>query len=534
MKKSNPEFDNHDLSLFMQDGDLSPKNRQIYDSLLAAYGGDYARVLRHVQVERYFISERYKIGAVTIEPQMSVDAHIQQVTADRSLSSLPPVLQNLNIFDTSGHLIQANHGILEYSDLLKRPLEAYKYLLGTCEKGTINLDVALVYLDLVLIGSSNDKYLEGFKQVPDFTSFKGRMELIRTPYLRNFLDERKIYDEQVSMGPKDRKVTPHLTEIVALWCVLTRLLRPNPEKYSEDIRPIVKRINPLEKAIFYARGEVPDWISMAEAKELLAQRGRMLHEFDAGPIYEGSMGASPREGKMLMQSVAQGDDHSCISPRMLFAHIRKLIQDVSVFEWLQAVPDGEYGDQKALLDYVQKYYIRKVDNELKVAMEMVEEAEYAKVLEHYVAQTSAWLQKKKVFDTISGVEKPVDERFIRETELIIAPEDDPRTFRQDVVSRVAAYALDHPYQPVAYDKIFARQIQRIENHYFSQQQTRIAKLHENLMRYMTDRKSELADEDRQEVERLLDRMQTRFGYHPDCTREVVGMLMSTKYKKNGG
>src|SRR5689334_23103827 len=62
-------------------GQLGQKNRQIYEALLTAYKGDLARVLAHVQVERYTISRRYRTGAVTIGPQMAVDASERQITA---------------------------------------------------------------------------------------------------------------------------------------------------------------------------------------------------------------------------------------------------------------------------------------------------------------------------------------------------------------------------------------------------------------------------------------------------------------------
>ena len=45
--------------------------------------------MRHVRIERFEISHRYRIGWVTVEPQLSVDASERQVTADRTLSSLP-------------------------------------------------------------------------------------------------------------------------------------------------------------------------------------------------------------------------------------------------------------------------------------------------------------------------------------------------------------------------------------------------------------------------------------------------------------
>ena len=58
-------------------GDLSHRNRQIFEALLASYHGDLAKVLRHVQVERFFVSRRYRQAASTVEPQLAVDAHVK-------------------------------------------------------------------------------------------------------------------------------------------------------------------------------------------------------------------------------------------------------------------------------------------------------------------------------------------------------------------------------------------------------------------------------------------------------------------------
>src|SRR5689334_9556798 len=47
-------------------GRLGRKNAAIFDALLASYGGELRRVLSHVQVERFYVSRRYRTAAVTI------------------------------------------------------------------------------------------------------------------------------------------------------------------------------------------------------------------------------------------------------------------------------------------------------------------------------------------------------------------------------------------------------------------------------------------------------------------------------------
>ena len=104
------------------DGDLSHRNRQIFEALLAAYHGDLGRVLRHVQVERFFISRRYRQSLATVEPQMAVDVRTRQLSMDRSLSALPSVLQTLSLFEMQGELVDANPQLLKIGDKLTVPV----------------------------------------------------------------------------------------------------------------------------------------------------------------------------------------------------------------------------------------------------------------------------------------------------------------------------------------------------------------------------------------------------------------------------
>src|ERR1044071_7270464 len=50
------------VSDYLRQGALSPKNRAIYDALLASYHGDYLQVMRHVRIERVEILDRSRTG----------------------------------------------------------------------------------------------------------------------------------------------------------------------------------------------------------------------------------------------------------------------------------------------------------------------------------------------------------------------------------------------------------------------------------------------------------------------------------------
>ena len=115
-----------------------------------------------------------------------------------------------------GDLIDANRGMVEYSDLLKRPVDTFKYLLIACETGNVNVGSSIAHLDTVLIGSTNELQLDAFKEFPDFTSFKARIELVRVPYLLEYSQEQKIYDLQIKKIAGDKHVAPHTTFVSSL------------------------------------------------------------------------------------------------------------------------------------------------------------------------------------------------------------------------------------------------------------------------------------------------------------------------------
>ena len=177
------------ISDYLLKGDLCPKCKMIFEALFNAYRGDFSKLLQHIQVERFYFSRKYRQGLVSIDPQMSVDANSRQITQDASTSALPPSLKSLNLFEFSGALVNSNRGMLEYNDMLKRPIESFKYLLPTCENNQVSLPNALLRLDGLFIGTSNDTHFDAFKEYPDFNSFKARIELIKVPYILRYSQE---------------------------------------------------------------------------------------------------------------------------------------------------------------------------------------------------------------------------------------------------------------------------------------------------------------------------------------------------------
>ncbi|MEM9114387.1 MAG: serine protein kinase PrkA [Myxococcota bacterium] len=520
------------VSRYALEGDLSPRDRAIYDALLLAHDGDHAEVLRHIQVERFYLSLRYGEGIATVEPQMHVDAQAQQLTADRSVGNLPRPLQNVPMYQLSGPLVSANRGLLEYSDLLKRPAEAYKYLLITSEEATASLPQFKIDLDEVLIASSNEKYLEAFKEHPDWMSFKARIELVRVPYLLRFRDEIQIYADQIKPTSVSKELAPHVAEAAAMWAVLTRLQRPNPEHFPEPVRSIVKRMSPLEKLRLYDEGQVPEWVSSKDGRELLLALPELFEEYRNASYYEGLLGASAREMRTVILNAAHHDEYRTLTPLPVFDELANLIRDPSLYDFLKQEPQNGFHDNRGFVDAVKTWWTNVVDDEVRLSMGLVDEARYEELFTKYVLHASTLLKKEKLFDKVTGQYVDPDKELLEQVEeVLLAENEDRHEFRRSVIGRIGAWSLENSGESPDYRKLFESYIGRLEEDYYSRQKKQIARNLRAVLDYVGEEKTQAAG-DREAAETTLTTMDKRFGYPRACTAECAAFLLRAKYAED--
>lgn len=518
-----------ELGSYLTDGDLSPRSRAIADALLSAYHGDFQRVMQHVQVERFFFSRRYRVGVVTIEPQLHVDATMRQVTMDQGLQALPPSLRSLNLYEPGGDLVDANRGLIEYNDLLKKPLDTYKYLLATCEKGTVALPSAILHLDLLFMASSNEKHLNGFKEYQDFSSFKGRMDLVKMPYLRSYQVEKDIYDEQIARGALGSQVAPHTSYVVALWGVLTRLRKPDPARYPEALRPVISKLTPMEKAELYAGEREPEGLTPELSRLLWSVLPELLAEGQEEMDYEGSFGASPREMKETMLNALQNPRYHGSSPLGVLHELRELVKLRTVFEFLQREADGGYHDHAAFIEAVEERWLGRVDDEVRASMGLVSAEQYDELVARYIRHVSYSLKKEKVFDEAVGRLEEPDKRLMDQLEGVWKIGSDRDTFRQNLIGRIGAWRIDFPGQPFDYRRLFPKLFHALEQDYYEQQRGTIRRLSEQVLAVLSDNPAHadmLSDADRERAEVSIERLRTEFGYTRPATREAIGALLS--------
>lgn len=496
------------VSWTVRNGELSARNRKIFDALLNAYKGDLRKVYQHVQIERLYLSRTYRSGLVDVEPKQTVDARSFQVTGDRAFASLPAAVAGQVLYGMQGDLVDANRGIINFSDLLKRPYEHYKYLLTATENARVHLDNVVLGLDVVFTGSANDINLLEFRAMrsTEYTSFRARLDLISVPYLLDYRVERKVYSEQVGDLLRGVHIAPHVPRILALWGVMTRLRRPDASKYAKKIRAVVERLTPFDKAELYAYGRVPSGLSSEEARELLARVPEMYEErFEHAVVrvegadhllgdYEGSFGASVRDLKNVLLAAASDlpNDGRCVTVPRVIKELRKYLADRANQRWMYLEKSGPGfheldGTKTSITETVFEHWLDLSDWEVREALGLIDEDRYLELFRKYIVHASHHVKGERIFDKVTGQLTEPDEKFMKELEKAMDPGAGPK-FRQDLLGRIGAWALSHPNEDPAYPEIFTDYFARLREDYYRQQKDTVRKAIQYMLELLTDDK----------------------------------------------
>lgn len=518
----------------LQDG-LSKKNREIFEQLLGAYRGDTSMVYRHVQVERFYFSKLYRVGVSTVEPQIGLDARERQLTVDRYTRDLPSSLQTISFFEYSGELVESNRGLVEFSDFLKRPLESFKYLLGTIETGTIHLPSASALLDTVFVATTNDKHWDAFQEMPDFSSFFGRIHLIGVPYLLHVTDEMKIYEKDIELLAKDITIAPHTLYMLCLWAIMTRLKPAQTEGYSPQEQRWLKQLNALAKAKLYNDELLPPALRDSKEQQIFLKQNtpKLMRQYLGRQDYEGKTGASPRNIRDLLHRAAHSCKNQHLSALDIFQQLENLTKNKKLYDFLRHIPPGDFYQPVNFAAALKEEYLRIFEEQLLDSMSMVESVQYEKFLSRYIAHVVAHTRGEKIFHHASNSFVPPLISFMEEVEEILGIRaEDRESHRTSLLSRIAAWKIENPQKDYSVSSVFSDLLGKVKHHFFAAQERQVQKIcHQIIELHGGAQEDAPASADSEQIEAAtstLAHLKSRYGYHEVAVVRSLRILLSSK------
>ena len=387
-------------------GQPSPYAQAILDD---EYQGDFMQY----PVERVFLTEAARVGIGTYAPHDPTTADIADLVGSVDLSKVAEIGDegDPRAWSWSGAVYAASRGVLEMIEILKVKREfLYLLLTLTQEKNVKVSRFPLIHIDETILAHTNLAEFNKFVQEKENEALLDRMVIVKVPYTLDYKDESKIYGKLVSNAPAFRQVhlDPHVLKLASVFAILTRL--ENSEREGLD---------GTKKLRLYS-GEDADGFSQSDVSKIRAENSD-----------EGLYGVSPRFViNAISNAITRSDAASLTSMEMLLALKDSIESDARM----------DASKKKQWVDFLvlarKDFYNRWVKDDVHRALFASFDDEAQQLLEKYLDEVEASLDKREVVDPITDESRAPDERFLRSVEeKIKVSESGKQSFRQEVVRK---------------------------------------------------------------------------------------------------
>ena len=464
-------------------GELSPYARARLDD---EFKGDFMRF----PVERIFLSEAARVGVGTYAPHDPTTADIADLVGSVDLSKVADIGDegDPRAWSWSGAVYAASRGVLEMIEILKVKREfLYLLLTLTQEKNVKVSRFPLIHLDETILAHTNLAEFHKFLQEKENEALLDRMVIIKVPYTLSFHDEARIYHKLVSSAPAFRKVhfDPHVLDLASVFAILTRLQKPQREG-----------LDLTKKLKLYANEDVEGFTAADVPR---------IHQESTD---EGLTGVSPRFViNAISNAITRNNVASLTSMEMLLALKDAIETDARM----------DASRKKQWIEFLvlarKDFYNRWVKEDVHRALFASFQEEAQELLEKYLDEIEASLDKREVEDPITGESRPPDERFLRSVEeKIKISESGKLSFRQEVVRKaMVAFKAGEKFTLDNHSRLH----EAIEQYLFEERR--------DVLRLVTSR-SRPDDEAEQKISAVQERLIREYGYDEHSAKEALNYV----------
>lgn len=475
-------------------GELCPPSRFIFKTLMEKYNGDLMKVLTHVRVKRFFISEADRVGIGTFQPKDEKNQDSTELTGDINYRKIAEYGSDSDprAFNFDGEFNVANRGMIEFVEVLKLDVAFLYDLLGASQEHRVKpKKFAQTHIDEVIIGHTNEPEYRKLQDNEFMEALRDRTVKIDIPYITRLKEETNIYKKDFnSQRLRGISIAPHTIEIAGMWAILTRLEKPKKANLTR-----------LQKLKLYNGKTLPNFTE-DNVKELRKETTR-----------EGLDGISPRyiQDKLSNALVmAQQMNKGSVNPFMVMNELESGLKHHSLLS-----SDELKQEYKELLSVVKQEYEEIIKSEVQRAIS-ADDGALQRLCANYIDNVKAYTQKEKVRNQFTGSDEEPDERLMRAIEeKIEIPESRKDDFRREIMNYIGALAIDG--KKFNY-KMNDRLHKALELKLFEDQKDSIK---------LTSLVSSVADKDTQEkIDIVKSRLIKDFGYDEISATDVLHYVAS--------
>ena len=472
-------------------GDINPACRFIFRELMKHYGGDWAKVMKHIAVKRLILSEKDRVGIGTFQPKDEKNQDSTELSGDINYRKIAVFGSDSDprAFNFDGEFNIANRGIIEFIEVLKLDVAFLYDLLSASQEHKIKpKKFAQTEIDEVIIGHTNEAEYKKLLNNEFMEALRDRTVKIDIPYITKLDQEMRIYAKDYNAAKLKKHIAPHTLEVAAMWAVLTRL--EEPKKHNLTL---------LQKMKLY-NGKSLHGYTEDNVKELRKEAGR-----------EGMDGISPRYVQdKISNALVSEKSEGHLNPFLVMNELENGLRNHSLIQ-----NEEEKKRYREMMTYVKQEYEDIVKNEVQRAISADEDA-LQKLCANYIDNVKAYTQRERVKNKYTGQDEEPDERLMRSIEdKIEISEGMKDDFRREIMNYIGALAIEGK----TFDyRTNERLHKALEQKLFEDQKDSI-KL-STLISSVVDRETQ------KKIDIVKERMIRNFGYNEESATDVLNYVAS--------
>ncbi len=398
--------------------DLDGYGKKIIHQLQGVYADDpkrFRKIMDHVQVQRFHLSNQEYRGLVEVPSSRNPDAVIRETSGEGG-NALPPSLKAIGRRTLDGFLPRAHRGIF-YMDDFGRTGQPMEHLLIPFETGEVTMQeqhggaaITKEQLDFISMLSVNPEVLDKAKRQGNFEALEQRMLFVPVPWERRYQIEAQILAPILKRAQtKGVATTPEILNAFSLWTTMTRLFPINQEatvykeaaKDNKQLTAALRKLTPLKKALLYQGENIPD-LSMEENRVLKEQLKIIANEHQQSlgetefTLYEGGLGIPTRSAANILKLIVDKPNQQTVSFIDAFEAIATYAQQSPQYEKKRADllrtrnKTMEFPTGLALLKEVEDHTRNRFMIQLKSALSMHQSPDvYTQRIQHYASAVEA-------------------------------------------------------------------------------------------------------------------------------------------------
>lgn len=471
------------------EGGLCPLCNYYYEELMNKYDGDFQKVLSHIEVFRYTLSEDKRLGIATFQPKDEKNQDSTELTGDIDYRKIAEYGRDSDprAFNFDGEFNVANRGMIEMIEALKLDVAFLYDLLTASQEHKIKpKKFAHVDIDEVILSHTNEPEFLKLQKDERMEALRDRIVRINIPYILNLDEEVKIYEKQFAKVKKH--VAPHTFEVASIWAILTRLDPPEGD------------LTLIQKMKLYNGKSLPGF-TIDGVKELKEKAEK-----------EGMSGIGPRYIiDKISNAIVKHPDRDFVSPFIVLNELENGLDNYSLIN-----DKSKAEEYKKLLRVVGEEYKDIIKSEVQKAIAGDKEG-LKRLCANYVDNLRAYVSNEKVKDKITGKDQEPNEKLMREIESKIGiPEDRKDDFRSEIMKYIGNLALDN--KKFEYDSN-ERLLKAFELKLFEDQKDTI-----KLQSLVSG--SVVPSDTQEKIDIVKKRLVDEFGYNDSSAQEVLQYVAS--------